>query len=90
MSLDLHRAPGWLPTVLLAEDDTEESVMGSDLHQQAIGESHASLLDYAIAQGSEGQPAWYVSSQVTVIGNAVMMAMHTTRQAKNGSEHRAM
>lgn len=35
MGLDLHTEPPWLATVLLAEDDTEESVMGSDLHQEA-------------------------------------------------------
>lgn len=67
MTLNLHAAPAWLPLVLLAEDDTEESVMGSDLHQQAIGESHAPLFDHAAEVGVEGRPAWYVSSQVTII-----------------------
>jgi Uma2 family endonuclease len=67
MGLNVHSAPAWLPLVLLAEDDTEESVMGSDLHQQAIGESYAPLFEYAAAIGGEGQPAWYVSSQVTII-----------------------
>jgi Uma2 family endonuclease len=67
MGLDVQSAPSWLALVLLAEDDTEESVMGSDLHQQAIGESYAPLFEYAQALGSEAEPAWYVSSQVTVI-----------------------
>ena len=66
MSLDLHNPP-WLFTLLLAEDDTEESVMGSDLHQQAIAEAHAPLVEYARELGDAGEPAWYVSSQVTVI-----------------------
>ena len=67
MSLDLRNPPPWLATVLLAEDDTEESVMGSDLHQAAIGEFHASLYEYAEALAASGVPPWYVSTQVTVI-----------------------
>jgi hypothetical protein len=67
MSLDLGTAPAWLPLVLLAEDDTEERVSGSDLHQQAIGECYAPLYDHAAEIGSPGRPAWYVSSQVTII-----------------------
>ncbi len=63
MSLNVHAEPPWLATVLLAEDDTEESVMGSDLHQEVINESHATILEYAEALVA----GWYVSSQVTVI-----------------------
>jgi hypothetical protein len=33
--------------VLLGEDDTEESVMGSDWHQEAIFEAHGPLLAHA-------------------------------------------
>lgn len=67
MSLDLRNAPPWLAAVLLAEDDTEESVMGSDLHQEAINESHAALFEYALATATSGGPSWYVSTQVTMI-----------------------
>ena len=67
MTVEPHRPPPWLAALLLAEDDTEESVMGSDWHQEAILGAHAPLLDYARErQGAEGVP-WYVSSQVTVI-----------------------
>ncbi len=67
MTLNLRAAPEWLATVLLAEDDTEESVVGSDLHQEAIAEAHGPLARYAAEIGTEGAPAWYVSNQVTVI-----------------------
>jgi hypothetical protein len=67
MSIDARSAPEWLAAVLLAEDDTEESILGSDLHYEAIAEAHASLHDYAEAIGKDGEPAWYVSSQVTII-----------------------
>ncbi len=63
------RIPPWLATVLLAEDDTEESVMGSDWHQEAIFEAHGPLLSYAQERqtADADAPPWYVSSQVTVI-----------------------
>ena len=67
MTLNLRTAPPWLATVLLAADDTEESVMGTDLHQVAIFEAYGQLEQYAREIGAEGVPAWYVSSQVTVI-----------------------
>jgi Uma2 family endonuclease len=67
MRIESERVPPWLATVLLAEDDTEESVMGSDWHQKAIFEAHGSLLSYAEDQTTAGGPPWYVSSQVTVI-----------------------
>lgn len=67
MTLNLRPTPDWLATVLLAEDDTEESVPGSDLHQEAIAEAHGPLAHYAAEIGAAGQPAWYVSNQVTVI-----------------------
>ena len=41
--------------------------MGSDLHQAAIRELYAALAEYAEALGGAQGPAWYVSSQVTVI-----------------------
>jgi hypothetical protein len=63
MSLDVHAVAPRLAAVLLAEDDTEESVRGSDLHQEVINESHMSILEYA----EEVVAGWYVSSQVTVI-----------------------
>lgn len=59
--------PPWLTTVLLAHDDTEESVMGTHLHQRAIILAYGTLRDYADALGTPGAPAWYVSTQETVI-----------------------
>jgi len=41
--------PPWLATVLLARDDTEESVMGTHLHQRAIIMAYGALRDYAAA-----------------------------------------
>jgi hypothetical protein len=67
MTAEPHRMPPWLSTVLLARDDTEESVMGSDWHQEAIFEAHGPLLDHAQERQSAGAEPWYVSSQVTVI-----------------------
>ncbi len=67
MALDLQATPAWLTTVLLANDDTEESVVGADLHQRAIGEAQEPLFEYAEDLGEEGEPAWYVSQQVTVL-----------------------
>jgi len=61
--------PPWLATVLLAEDDTEESVIGSDWHQEAIFEAHGMLLAYAKIRVAGGASPWYVSSQVTIITN---------------------
>lgn len=66
MSAEPHSMPPWLTTVLLAEDDTEESVMGSDWHQEAIFEAHGMLLDYAEERQRADASPWYVSSQVTV------------------------
>lgn len=60
-------APPWLATVMLAKDDTEESVMGTHLHQRAIILAYGTLSDYAAALGTPQQPAWYVSTQETVI-----------------------
>lgn len=59
--------PPWLATVLLARDDTEESVMGTHLHQRAIIMAYGALRDYAAALGTPETPAWYVSTQETVI-----------------------
>ncbi len=69
MTAEPHSIPPWLTTVLLAEDDTEESVMGSDWHQEAIFEAHGPLLAYAQERQTADVDAlpWYVSSQVTVI-----------------------
>jgi Uma2 family endonuclease len=69
MTAEPHSIPPWLATVLLAEDDTEESVMGSDWHQEAIFEAHGPLLAYAQERQAPDADAlsWYVSSQVTVI-----------------------
>jgi Uma2 family endonuclease len=67
MTAERHRSPSWLSTVLLARDDTEESVMGSDWHQEAILEAHGPLLDHAHVREAAGAEPWYVSSQVTVI-----------------------
>jgi hypothetical protein len=67
MRIESERVSPWLATVLLAEDDTEESVMGSDWHQKAIFEAHGALLSFAEDQTTAGGPPWYVSSQVTVI-----------------------
>jgi Uma2 family endonuclease len=59
--------PPWLATVLLAEDDTEESVMGSDWHMEAIVEAFNPLLTHAEEREAAQLTPWYVSSQVTVI-----------------------
>jgi Uma2 family endonuclease len=59
--------PPWLATVLLAEDDTEESVMGSDWHMEAIVEAYNPLLTHAEERQAARLAPWYVSSQVTVI-----------------------
>lgn len=59
--------PPWLATVMLAKDDTEESVMGTHLHQRAIIMAYGALFDYAAAVGTPEAPAWYVSTQETVI-----------------------
>jgi Uma2 family endonuclease len=69
MTAEPHNMPSWLGTVLLAEDDTEESVMGSDWHQEAIFEAHGPLLAHAEERQTADVPAvpWYVSSQVSVI-----------------------
>lgn len=67
MTLDLRTTPTWLATVLLAQDDTEESVMGTDLHQVAIFEAYGQLEQYASETAADGGAVWYVSSQVTVI-----------------------
>jgi Uma2 family endonuclease len=67
MTIESAQHPPWLATVLLAEDDTEESVMGSDWHQEAILEAHSVLLAHAEQRAATGAPPWYVSSQVTVI-----------------------
>ena len=60
-------APPWLATVLLAHDDAEESVMGTHLHQKAIIMAYGALRDHAAALGTPEAPAWYVSTQETVI-----------------------
>jgi hypothetical protein len=67
MTAESHSIPPWLATVLLAEDDTDESVMGSDWHQEAIFQAHGPLLDHAQERQAAGEVPWYVSSQVTVI-----------------------
>jgi Uma2 family endonuclease len=67
MTIQTTQNPPWLATVLLVGDDTEESVMGSDLHQKAIFEAHALLLLHAEDRVAAGRSPWYVSSQVTVI-----------------------
>jgi Uma2 family endonuclease len=59
--------PPWLATVLRAEDDTEESVMGSDWHMKAIVEAFNPLLTHAEEREAAQAPPWYVSSQITVI-----------------------
>jgi Uma2 family endonuclease len=69
VTIESARNPPWLATVLLAEDDTEESVMGSDWHQEAILEAHSVLLGVSEQHVAAGGPSWYVSSQVTVIVN---------------------
>jgi len=46
-----------------ARDDTEEDLVGSDLHQDAITEAHAGIAAYAREQGLP----WYVSKQVMII-----------------------
>src|SRR5260370_36193627 len=63
MTAEPHSIPPWLATVLLAEDDTEESVMGSDWHQEAIFEAHGPLLAFAQERETPGPLPWYVSSQ---------------------------
>jgi Uma2 family endonuclease len=67
MTAESRDIPPWLTTVLLAEDDTEDSVMGSDWHQEAIFQAHGPLLDHAEEHRTTGESPWYVSSQVTVI-----------------------
>ena len=68
MTVEPHTAtPPWLATVLLAEDDTEESVPGSDWHMEAIVEAYNPLLTYAEERQAAQLTPWYVSSQVTVI-----------------------
>jgi hypothetical protein len=67
MTAELHSIPPWLTSVLLAEDDTEESVMGSDWHQETIFEAHGPLLSHAEDRQTAEVSPWYVSSQVTVI-----------------------
>jgi Uma2 family endonuclease len=68
MTLEPHTAtPPWLASVLLAEDDTEESVMGSDWHMEAIVEAFNPLLTHAEEREAAHEVPWYVSSQVTVI-----------------------
>src|SRR5579863_9760484 len=69
MTIESTQQPPWLATVLLAEDDTEESVMGSDWHQEAILEAHGVLLAVSEQRSAAGASPWYVSSQVTVIVN---------------------
>src|SRR5579863_8695635 len=69
MTIESTQQPPWLATVLLAEDDTEESVMGSDWHQEAIFEAHGMLLTVSEQRLAVGASPWYVSSQVTVIVN---------------------
>jgi len=59
MALDLTSTPPWLCTVLLAEDDTEESVLGSDDHQDAIKNAHGPRVEYAREQNQDS-PLWYV------------------------------
>ena len=61
------QAPPWLASVLLVRDDTEESVMGTHLHQRAIIMAYGTLFDYAASLGTDVEPAWYVSTQETVI-----------------------
>lgn len=67
MTAEPHSIPPWLTAVLLAEDDTEESVMGSDWHQEVIFEAHGPLLAHAEERNATGASPWYVSSQVSVI-----------------------
>ena len=69
MTIGSEVSPPWLLNVLLAEDDTEDSVMGSDWHQEAILEARSVLLTQAEARAGAGETPWYVSSQVTIIVN---------------------
>ena len=66
MALDLTSTPLWLSTELVVEDDTEESVVGSDNHQDAIEYAHGPLVEYVREQDSDS-PRWYVSNQVMVL-----------------------
>jgi len=66
MALDLTSTPLWLSAELVVEDDTEESVVGSDNHQDAIEYAHGPLVEYAREQDPDS-PRWYVSNQVMVL-----------------------
>src|SRR2546430_1732300 len=62
----LDATPGqatWFDVALTAADDTEESVLGSDLHQDAIYALRDTLRRHSAQHGLN----WYVSSQVQVI-----------------------
>jgi hypothetical protein len=59
--------PSSMVAVLLAEDDTEESVIGSDLHQEAVSAAREVLRAYNRARQATGAPPWYASSQVTLL-----------------------
>lgn len=64
MTLDLQTADiTTLYDLMMLRDDTEEDLVGSDLHQDAITEAHAGIAAYAREQGL----SWYVSKQVMVI-----------------------
>jgi Uma2 family endonuclease len=58
-----RREPTWADIALTVADDTEESVLGSDLHQDAIFALRDALRRYAAKQSL----SWYVSSQVELI-----------------------
>ena len=59
---ELLRDPRMLSAVALMKDDTEEDLVGSDLHQRAIRTTHQSL---ELAGPERGLP-WHVSMQLVV------------------------
>jgi Uma2 family endonuclease len=64
MTLDVETADiTTLYDLMMLRDDTEEDLVGSDLHQDAITEAHAGIAAFAREQGL----SWYVSKQVMVI-----------------------
>lgn len=64
MALDINTAD-WetIHLLLMLRDDTEEDLVGSDLHQDAITEIHAGIATYAQEQGL----SWYITKQVMLI-----------------------
>ena len=61
MAVDLDTVDmGTIYALLCVRDDTEEDLVGSDLHQDAITEAHAGIATYRDEHGL----SWYVTKQV--------------------------